>query len=202
MNNQWTTFPWKKKSRPWCRVRSVRPILDPINCARVTGRWGLLSHAHMHTPITPTYYNKCTWLLKSTTGHFVTDVWQYPSYKPTEPCVTVPLLQTHRAMCDSTPLINPMSHYISSSYCTWWWKHRTSIIHVAVPEILFICVFRVHHQVWCTIVLSLHWGWGSYVLHRCIRYSWVYTSCMSPTLSGTSANSVTNSVMRSKYTME
>ena len=73
--------------------------------------------------------------------------------------------------------------------------------YVAVPDrnqILFHCVFRVHHQVWHTIVLSFpwgrgsytlraglirteggahtHWGRGSYALHRDIRYSCVYTS--------------------------
>ena len=43
-------------------------------------------------------------------------------------------------------------------------------------RILFHCIFRVHHQVWC--------GWGSYVLCKCMNLWTVYEARMSPTPSG------------------
>ena len=39
--------------------------------------------------------------------------------------------------------------------------------------------FRAHCRVWCSIVLSFCWGWGSYALHWHIRYICVYAPCMS-----------------------
>ena len=63
------------------------------------------------------------------------------------------------------------------------------LLYAAVPSrnwVLFCSVFRVHHQVWCAIVLSFLKGRDSHVLHRRVRYSCVYRSHMSPTLSRSS----------------
>ena len=61
---------------------------------------------------------------------------------------------------------------------------------VAVPNrnrMLFCRVFRAHHRVRRTIVLSFHLGRGSYTLRGRIRYSCIYIVHMSLTLSGSSA---------------
>ena len=72
------------------------------------------------------------------------------------------------------------------------WAHTKNVpihfsIYVVVPDrnrILFRRIFWVHHWVWRTIALSFRWERGSYTLHRCIRYSCIYTLRMSPALSG------------------
>ena len=62
--------------------------------------------------------------------------------------------------------------------------------YVAVLErnrMLYCRVFQAHHWAWCATALSFCWGRGSYAVHWCVRYSCIYTSCMSPGLSGSSA---------------
>ena len=76
--------------------------------------------------------------------------------------------------------------------CIWNW-------------ILFHCIFQVHHWIWRVIALSFCWGRSSYVLHRCIRYSCVYTLCMSqphPPLAEAQRNCTTNFVRGLKCAME
>ena len=59
---------------------------------------------------------------------------------------------------------------------------------MAVPDrnqVLFGHVFQVHHQVWHSVVLSFY---GSYTLHRRIRYSCICIASMSLAPSGSSVS--------------
>ena len=61
------------------------------------------------------------------------------------------------------------------------------LVIVAVPgrnRTLFHCVFRPHYR---TGVQNFHYGRGSYVLRRRIRYSCTFTACMSSALNISSA---------------
>jgi len=51
---------------------------------------------------------------------------------------------------------------------------------MAVPgrnRTLLCCTFPLHYHVRSTVTHN----WGSYVLCKCVKYSWVYTASMSPT---------------------
>ena len=54
------------------------------------------------------------------------------------------------------------------------WQSRVEI------KRLFRCIFWQHRCVWSAVSLNLY-GWGSYVLCRCMNIWWVYVARMSPT---------------------
>ena len=86
-----------------------------------------------------------------------------------------------------TCTVAPRVWHFSAFHCIGSWGNTVKHEMWQTQMETEICVFRVHHRVWCSIALSFCWSWDSYALYRCIRYSCVYTLCMSPALSRSSA---------------
>ena len=69
------------------------------------------------------------------------------------------------------------------------WCHMQvflTYMYVAVPgrnETLFHCVFQLHYYVQSGVAQTFHKSEvNTHHIYRGIRYSWIYTGCMSPTL--------------------
>ena len=73
----------------------------------------------------------------------------------------------------------------SSVWLMYMWQSQVEIEHYSIAYFNHIIMFKVLYVT------------GSYVLCKCVRYSWVYTAHMSPT-----RMCYINMVMWSKYAME
>ena len=114
MNNQWTTFPYKK--RPRCYVKSptaqdvFRPIPGLINCTGVTGRWESNRYAHSKLKSTHEVTTHDTQIELMTCRHsiymceYITSITNHCHHGQLHHCNAVPLL-TYSASAASPPRI-------------------------------------------------------------------------------------------------
>ena len=70
-------------------------------------------------------------------------------------------------------------------WCHWihLWITCKHILNINVAVLsrnwtLFHCVFRLHYCVRSAVAQNFRYGWGSYVLCKRVKYSWVYTARM------------------------
>ena len=69
---------------------------------------------------------------------------------------------------------------------SWTMYPNTSVTVLCSNRRLFHCVFRFLCYVQSAVLLNSHYGWGSYVLRRLIRFSGICEAHINPTFTGSS----------------
>ena len=91
------------------------------------------------------------------------------------------------AGAEEDTLINTHHNNIHEHVWQSWTMHpNTSVTVQCSNRRSFHCVFQFLCCVQSAVLLNSHYGWGSYVLHRLIRFPGICEAHINPTLTGSS----------------